>query len=107
MQKIALIFIYNIFVTIFFFFFFFQAWTSKQLFDPHVFCRPGWVMVNQHIFKSGLNNTLIAMENKSQQNLLYWILILQSQPRDPIVSCNKIKHLPLIEFSVKSRLLAI
>ena len=64
-------------------------------------------MADQHIFKSGLNNKLVAMENKYLQNPLYRILILQSIPRDPVVSNNEVKHLPLIEFSVKPRLLAI
>ena len=26
----------------------------KKYFDPHVSCRPDWVVANQHISKSGL-----------------------------------------------------
>ena len=33
---------------------FFQKWASKNVFDPHVSCRPGRVKANQHTFKSGL-----------------------------------------------------
>ena len=43
MEKIALILIYNIFVT------------KQKLFDLHVSCRPGQMTPNQHILKSGLN----------------------------------------------------
>ena len=43
MEKIALILIYNIFVT------------KQKLFDLHVSCIPGQMTANQHILKSGLN----------------------------------------------------
>ena len=50
MEKIALIVIYNIFVTKN------NFWNMniKKYFDPHVSCRPDWVVANQHNSKSGL-----------------------------------------------------
>ena len=50
MEKIALIVIYNTFVTKN------NFWNIniKKYFDPHVSCRPDWVVANQHISKSGL-----------------------------------------------------
>ena len=32
----------------------------KKTFDPRVACRPGRVVVNKHIFKSGLNEILLV-----------------------------------------------
>ena len=52
MEKVALIFIYNIFVTKKIFF---RNEHQKKFIDPHVSCRPGKVMANQQIFKSGRN----------------------------------------------------
>ena len=60
MEKIALIFIYNIFVTKKNYF---QEWTSKKFFDPHVSCRPARVTPNQHIFKSGLTLIFFILVN--------------------------------------------
>ena len=31
----------------------------KKIFDPHVSCRPGKMMANQHISKSGLSFKLL------------------------------------------------
>ena len=34
--------------------FFFRNEHQKIIFNPHVSCRPAWVIVNKHILKSGL-----------------------------------------------------
>ena len=47
----AIILIYNIFVTKKFFF---RNEHQKKQFDMHVSCRPGRVTAKQYIFKSGL-----------------------------------------------------
>ena len=51
MEKIALILISNTFVTKKIF----SGINIKKFFYPHVSCRSGRVMTNQHIFKSGLS----------------------------------------------------
>ena len=50
MEKIALILIYNIFMTKKSF----SGIDIKIFFDPHISCRPGQMLANQHIFNSGL-----------------------------------------------------
>ena len=35
---------------------------QNNFFDPHVSCRPTWMMASQHIFKSGLTKINLGGE---------------------------------------------
>ena len=65
MKKIALILIYNMLVAKFFF----SGMNIKKNFDSHVSSRPGWVTINQHIFKSDLSYGISKYDTSSANTM--------------------------------------
>ena len=49
---------------------FFQEWASKSFFNPHVSCRPAWVIANQHILKSGLIKNYFVVQLQKLMRIL-------------------------------------